>query len=118
MSDTMPSLHTTRDTAERLQQLALKSTLNAGDKQACLHAAETLAALADMCTRLEAAEAFLNDEARRLETTLAALNRRRPRRLTTVDATELVDHVRRLRGELEQALPSEPRSVAFGVSPG
>jgi hypothetical protein len=116
MSEKPPSLHSIRDTAERLRQLATKSTLDAGDKQACTHAAESLAALADTYVRLEAAETFLHEEARRLETALAALYRR-PRRQSTIrDIADIVDHIRHLRTELEHAWPVEPRTIAFGAT--
>lgn len=114
--ESIPASRTVRDTTARLERLARRDELTPAEKQSCLRAAEWLRTQDTIMQRLDAAEAYLHDEVRRLETALACLWRRAPRRPEAGGDVRLVDHVRRLKAELKQALPVEPRSRPFGAT--
>ena len=116
MTERKPSQRAAREAVAQLGQLGQNERLGIADRKVCLMASEWLAQFHQLQSRLENAEAYLNDEVRRHETALASLSHRKARPNGPMYGPELLAHLRRLRAELETGLPATPRSVPFAAT--
>lgn len=115
MPDKPITRRSARDTIAQLNRLGHHELLEAADRKVCLIACEWLSDYHDLQSRLENAEAYLNDEVHRHETTLANLSRRSSKPHGPLHGAELLAYLRRLKHELEDSLPASPRSRPFPV---